>query len=610
MTKPDDSPKNDSYASASEEQLSKPVFKKAETANSFLKEAEENKHGHSSSQSDPGSKDRHKGEGHAPPGPPGGPPGQSDNDNIPWGALLILVLGAFMAILDTSIVNVALPKMMVIFGASADEAQWILTGYMLTSGMVIPITGFLGDRYGNKLMYVWSLVIFTVGSALCGFAWSNNSMIVFRVIQAIGGGMIIPVTMAIIYRIVPMKKIGTALGVWGIGAIMGPAVGPTLGGYLVDEFSWHWIFTINIPVGIVTIILAYVLLKETTLMPHLKLDLLGVLFSSAGCFCLLLALSKGQDEGWTSQYIVTLFVVSFFLVLLFVLWELQCEHPLIEIRLLMNKVMVASLLSAALVTIGLFSVVFLVPIYAQNLMGFTPMETGLMMMPSALVTGFMMPISGKLFDKYGALPLGLVGLTILTATTYEMKYISLDTTFTYIQVLLSVRAVGLGLAIMPLTTAGMNTVPRFLVGRASALNNVIRQIAGSMGIAYLTYVMLQRQTYHTVWLSESVNVTSPGATALQKTLVSHFTGVGLNGEAGNQAALSVISGIVKKQAFMNGIQDAFLVSALIVLLAIPLLFLLSKKRVDIQREIENKRFAQAGPPHGFPPAKPAAVKST
>ncbi|ACV63139.1 drug resistance transporter, EmrB/QacA subfamily [Desulfofarcimen acetoxidans DSM 771] len=568
---------------------------------------------HMNNQNNQESKDSPSGapEKHSPPpGPPGGTPGQPDNDNIPWGALLILVLGAFMAILDTSIVNVALPKMMVIFGASADEIQWILTGYMLTSGMVIPMTGFLGDRYGNKLMYIWSLIIFTIGSALCGLAWSNNSMIAFRVIQAIGGGMVMPVTMAIIYRIVPMRKIGTALGVWGIGAIMGPAIGPTLGGYLVDKFSWHWIFTINIPVGILTIILAYVLLKETPLMPHLKIDIPGMILSSSGCFCLLLALSKGQDEGWTSEYIVTLLVLSFFLILLFILWELQCEHPLLEVRLLKNKVIVASLLSTSLVTVGLFSAVFLVPIYAQNLMGYTPMQTGLMMMPAALVTGFMMPISGKLFDKYGALPLGLVGLTILAVLTYQMKYISTDTTFTHVQVLLSIRAIGLGLAMMPLTTAGMNTVPRFLVSRASALNNVVRQISGSMGIAYLTYVMLQRQTYHTVWLKEAVNVSSPGAALTQKTLVSYLAGMGYTGEAGNQAALSIMSSMVTKQAYMNGIQDAFIVSALLVVISLPLLFMLSKKQVDQQRDIENNRYAhQAVPPHGLPAAKPETAKA-
>ncbi|MBM7854797.1 putative MFS family arabinose efflux permease [Desulfohalotomaculum tongense] len=234
-----------------------------------------------------------------------------------------------------------------------------------------------------------------------------------------------------------------------------------------------------------------------------------VIFSAAACFSLLLALSEGQDRGWTSQYIVTLFLLSGFTMICFVMWELSVPNPLIDIRLLKNPVLVASLTATCISTIALFSVVFLIPIYAQNMLGFTPMETGLMMMPMALVTGFMMPISGKIFDKFGAFGLCFCGMALVTVITYHLHNLSLDTDYRYLQIILSVRAVGLGLATMPLTTAGMNTVPRMLVGRATALNNTVRQVSASMGIAYLTYVMLQRQAYHTAVLSENVTLSSP-----------------------------------------------------------------------------------------------------
>ncbi|AEG61658.1 drug resistance transporter, EmrB/QacA subfamily [Desulforamulus ruminis DSM 2154] len=514
---------------------------------------------------------------------------------IPWGPLMILVIGAFMAILDSSIVNVALPRFMTLFGSSADEIQWILTGYMLTSGVVVPITGYLGDRFGNKRMYIWSVAAFTLGSLLCGLAWSTQSLTVFRVIQALGGGMIIPVSMAMIYRIIPRKKIGMALGIWGIAAIMAPAVGPTLGGYLVDHFSWHWIFTINIPIGIAAIMLSLSYLEETPVQKDLKPDLPGVFFSSIGCFTLLLALSEGQDKGWTSQYIVTLLIISFFTLLLFILWELEASNPLIDIRLLSNPVLSASLLATCLATIGLFSAVFLIPIYAQNLLGYSPMETGLMMMPMALVTGFMMPISGKLFDKFGAFWLGMVGMSLVVGITYYLHTLSLDTSYRHLQVVLSLRAVGLGLATMPLTTAGMNTIPKYLVGRASALNNTVRQISGSIGIAYLTYVLMQRQVYHTATLSEPVSLASPVTPMALAQIKGLLAGQGITGAAADQGALSILYGQVAQHSFMNALDDTFVVSAVIIALVLPLMFLLSKKRVEEERKKQAARYAHLAP---------------
>lgn len=526
---------------------------------------------------------------------------------------MVLVIGSFMAILDGSIVNVALPKMMAIFGVGTEDIQWVMTSYMLMSGVVVPVTGYLGDRFGYKRIYIYSLVVFTVGSALCGMAWSNNSLVVARVIQAIGGGAIMPVSMSMIYRIVHRKKIGMALGIWGIAVIMAPAVGPTLGGYLVDHFDWRLIFTINIPIGVAAVILSAVVLQETSLQKGLKFDIPGAILCAAGCFAVLLALSEGQQEGWTSFYIVNLLMIGAFCLVLFFLWELYTEHPMIDVRLMyQNKVFAASLLTTSIVTIGMFSVIFLIPIYAQTLQGLTPMQTGLLMMPMALVTGFMMPISGRLFDKIGALPLCLVGLTIVVVTTYKMHDLSLDTSFRELQILLAVRASGLGLAMMPMTTAGMNTVPPMLVGRASALNNVARQIAASLGIAYLTYVMLHRQSYHAAWYADAVNWTSPVAMEAMNRVQAALTQTGLGALAGKQGAVSVLSMLAQRQAMANAIADAIVVGAVIVLTAFPLLFFLSKGKVEAERKAQMERYKHlmpglgAGPPAGaIPGGSPA-----
>lgn len=512
-------------------------------------------------------------------------------------ALLTLILGAFMAILDGSIVNVALPRMMAIFGSTADQIQWVLTGYMLASGVVIPVTGYLSDRFGGKKIYIISLAAFTAGSALCALAWSNNSLVAARVVQAIGGGMMMPVSMAMIYYIVPRDKIGMALGIWGISAMVAPSIGPTLGGYLVDNFSWQWIFTINIPIGIAAVFLSTAVLSETPVKSGLKADFPGIMLSLAGCFALLLALSEGQDKGWTSLYIVNLFIFSGFTLTLFVLWELFTDHPMLDIRLLKNITFAASLVCISIATIGLFSAIFLVPLFAQNIQGLTPMQTGLMMAPAAMASGIMMPISGRLFDKIGALPLCLVGLTVTIITTYQMHAITYDISYRELQQLLVVRAMGLGLCMMPLTTAGMNTIPHFLIGRASALGNTVRQISASFGIAFLTYVMLHRQEYHAAMLSDSVNWSSPVAAGVMQQLQ------GLLSQAGYspQGAPGILSGLVMREALTSGIADAFVVSTFIIVVSLPFVFFLSKKRVERQRAIEYKRYAHLAPPGGPPP---------
>lgn len=509
-------------------------------------------------------------------------PGQEPR--VPWGAVLILVIGAFMSILDSSIVNVALPRMMAVFGASTDKIQWVLTGYLLASGVVIPLTAYFCERFGCRRMYIIALGIFTAGSAFCGLAWSSNSIITARVVQAVGGGMLIPVSMAMIFFLVPKEKSGIALGVWGIAAVMGPAIGPTLGGYLVETFSWPWIFTINIPVGIIAIILSLFCLPETPLKKDLKPDLMGAALIVAACFSLLLALSKGQDEGWTSQYIVTLFVVAGFTSVLFAFWESSVPNPLIPMQLFRNPVMLASILSMAVITVLLFAVVFLIPIYAQNLLGYSPMKTGILMLPMALATGILMPVSGKIFDKYGAFYLGLLGFLIIIWFTYELRWLSLATSYRELQVLLALRAAGFGLAMMPLSNAGMLTLPEHLVNSASAAINLARQLAGSLGVAWTTYMVTERQSYHMAVLGDNINYNSPLAVTTLNQIQAYLSRCGMSSDTSWNGTLEIVRGLILKQSYMNGINDTLVILALAGVCAIPLVFMLSKQRVEMQKQ--------------------------
>lgn len=513
---------------------------------------------------------------------------------IPWTEVMALILGCFMAILDTSIINTALPTMRASFGGDADSVEWVVTAYMLTSGVIIPLTGYLCDRFGNKRVYLVSLTIFTIGSVICAMATSNNFLIFARVIQAIGGGMVMPVSMSMIRIIVPREKMGMAMGIWGVSAMGAPSLGPTLGGYIVVHMGWQWIFTINLPIGLVAIAWGLIVLRETPKKTGLKLDWFGFVLSASACFALLLALSKGQDEGWTSLYIMSLFIFASGTLVLFVLWENAITDPLIDLGILKNRTYCASLVSVSLSNIAMYSITFLMPIYSQTLRGLTPLQSGQVTMPSALAIALMMPISGRLFDKFGAAPLCVFGFSIAGYYSYQLHTFTADTSFTDLQWILVKRSIGLGLAMMPVSTAGMNTIPKQLAARASAINNVVRQIAGSFGIALITYVMMHRQIYHNAWFSESVNWSSSATIMAIKNLESFVihNGVSASTVLSRTGAEMLLSSMLQEQAYLTSINDAMLVPAGVVALIVPLGCLLNKKAVEIENAKQQSRFEQ------------------
>ncbi|MDP4143371.1 MAG: DHA2 family efflux MFS transporter permease subunit [Bacillota bacterium] len=510
-----------------------------------------------------------------------------------WLALFVVIIGTFMSILDSSIVNVAIPKMMAIFGAGTDEIEWVLTGYMLTMGIIIPLTGFLSDRFGSKTMYIFALSVFTVGSALCGIANSTNTMVAARVIQAIGGGMIMPVGMSMIYQIVPIEKRGLALGVWGISAMAAPAIGPTLSGYIVEYLNWRLIFTINIPVGIIGVTLASIILRDSKKVTGKKFDIWGAVTIAIGLFTLLLALDKVSSKGWTSGYTIGMFAISLISLLLFVYIELTHDEPLLDLGVLKIFPYSLSLIINTITTIGLFGAVFLIPLFMENLRGYSAMQTGILMLPQAIVTGFMMPISGKLFDKYGAKWLTIIGLAIMTFCTYLLSKITLDTPYNTLMLILAFRGLGMGICMMPIQTAGMNSVPPQLVARASALNNTVRQVAGSLGISVLTTILQHRQVFHTVKYSEMVNTSSPAFAQAQGLAQGLAVKGGLTIAAAKSAIMMQIYGSLIKQATMTAMNDTFLVASLICLAGIPLAMLIRKKAKtnygkEDQKEIEEE----------------------
>ncbi|MEI7025766.1 DHA2 family efflux MFS transporter permease subunit [Paenibacillus sp. y28] len=495
-----------------------------------------------------------------------------------WLALVAILLGTFIAVLDNSLMNVALPKLMAIFGSSAKDIEWVVTGYMLASAVVVPTSGFLADRFGYKTIFLITVAFFTFGSALCGIAWSEMSLIIFRIIQGLGGGFIMPLGMAMIYQIIPRDKVQVALGVFGIAAMAAPAVGPTLGGYLVDHLSWRYLFLINIPIGIAAVIVGLSVLKETPKREGLKFDYIGTMLSMILFTTLLLALSEGSSEGWTSPYIVSLFFVSTFSFLLFIWVELGTEHALLDLRMFKNPVFTISTICSSFVMIALQGGVFLMPMFFQNVQGLSPMETGLVMMPQSIAMAIMMPVSGKLASKFGVVPLAVSGLIIMGITTFELGSLNLQTSNHWLELILAIRGIGIGLCMMPISSAAMNTMPNHQIARASSLSNVFRNVAASFGIAVLTSIMTNRQTLIAGQLSDQVNNMSPALAQFQTDVAYRYLELGADVASSKSGYVSVLMGLIQKEALVRALADTLLITAVPAFISIIFILLIKEKK--------------------------------
>jgi len=493
--------------------------------------------------------------------------------------VLVALIGAFMSILDTSIVNVAIPTIMNVFNVGTSQVQWVSTIYMLALGVVVPFSGWLGDRIGFKRLYVLSMGAFVAGSLFCSLAWDLNSLVFARVIQAVGGGMIMPTTMAMIFRMVPRTQFGSAMGIFGIALLVAPAIGPTLGGYLVEYVDWRWIFTINLPVGAIGILLSLFVLPEFQSKHPGRLDIAGGLTSAGGLFCLLLALTKGADWGWGAEPTVLLFVVSFFAFVLFIYLEITTENPLLDLRVFKYRSFTMANLMVVVTNIVMFSGLFFLPLFLQSFRGLGAMETGLLMMPGALVSGLMMPVVGRLFDRIGPRALALTGILLLMFISWLFHYLNLATATSTIIAWTMLRGLVMPLAMMPAQTAAMVEIPTQLVGRASAITNIIQRVSSSFGIAVLTTILSTRQALHGEWLAWTVTPANPAAMSA----LSHAGAMMGGGARGHTMALAFLKGMAAKTAFVNAIDDVFIITAIITAFAVIPAFFLKKGKAGAAR---------------------------
>ncbi|MGH3767060.1 MAG: DHA2 family efflux MFS transporter permease subunit [Pseudonocardiaceae bacterium] len=408
--------------------------------------------------------------------------------------LAVLIVGVFVSILDITIVNVAIPSIQNDFGATTDDVQWVVTAYALTEGVVVPVSAWLGDRFGLARVYKLALLGFAAGSALCGLAWSLESLVIFRIVQAMMGGILPAITMSILFRIVPRDRIGAAMGLYGLGVVSAPAIGPPLGGYLVEYADWRLIFFINVPIGILGVLAAAVVLPGFPGRPGRRFDVLGFLTVASGLFALLLAASKGPDWGWSSYRIMGLLVYGVLSLALFVVIELEVTEPLLDIRVFRYGAFAHSLLLIGMLMVVMYGVLFYIPLFLQQVQGFGAFDAGLTLLPQALVMAVLMPVSGQLYDRIGPRWLVVVGLAIVTASTYELHTVTIDTPREKLMWMLVGLGTGLGCSMMPLFTGGLAVLPVTQINTASAYNNVVQRVSGAIGLAVLTAIFTIQRT--------------------------------------------------------------------------------------------------------------------
>ncbi|WP_044893228.1 MDR family MFS transporter [Bacillus alveayuensis] len=403
--------------------------------------------------------------------------------------MIVLISGAFVAILNQTLLGTALPHIMQDLHLDANTAQWLQSIFMLVNGIMIPITAFLIERFTTRGLFLTAMSLFAFGTAVCAAAPNFGLLMAGRVAQAAGAGIIMPLMQTILFLIFPVEKRGSAMGMFGLVIAFAPAIGPTLSGWLVEHFPWRSLFYVILPIVMIDLIVSYFILKNVTKQTFPQIDILSILFSTLGFGGLLYGFSTAGNSGWTSDSVIISLIIGAIFLVWFIRRQLKLDHPILEFKVFKDKLFTLTTALGMIVFIAMIGSAIILPLFMQNMLGFSAFESGLALLPGALLMGFMNPITGRLFDKYGSKWLAVGGLTILTATTFMFTNLSNATTFTFITVVNTVRMLGIAMVMMPVTTAGLNQLPDHLIPHGTAMNNTMRQVAGAIGTALLVTVM-------------------------------------------------------------------------------------------------------------------------
>lgn len=460
-----------------------------------------------------------------------------------WPFMITVFLGSFIVMLGSSTINIALPYLMKNFNTDLDTVKWAITGFMLSMGIVAPVAAFLGEKFSYKRLYLTSIIGFTIVSSLAVFAGNIYFLIVVRIFQGFFGGVTVPATMAIIYQIIPEEKQVTAISIWSIAPTLAPAVGPTLSGFLIQYFNWKSIFIINIPIGIIAIIMGLIYMPHYKLNTNISLDVTGIILSILSSTSLLFAFSEGSVLGWDSKIIMTLLILGVFLMLIFIGWELNTKFPVLNLKTFKYGKFSVGVIVSCIINIALYSGTFMTPIFLQQIQGVAPFDSALILLPASITMAVLMPIVGKLYKRIGTLPLILIGIFLISLGTWRMSYLTINTSHNYVRGWMALRYIGLAISTMPASYSGMSILPKEISGHGSSIMNWTKQMVACLSIGIFSSLMASRAAYHCVAIAGS--------------------GIG------TQA--------IKAAGSVMGINDVYLISCIIILAALPFSFFLNSK---------------------------------
>jgi MFS transporter, DHA2 family, multidrug resistance protein len=500
----------------------------------------------------------------------------------PWLVAIAVMTGTFMEVLDTTVVNVSLPHIAGSLSATTDEATWALTSYLVANAIILPMTGWLANYFGRKRLLIASVVGFTVSSFFCGFAPNLPFLIIFRVIQGACGGGLQPLSQAILMEVFPPQDRGKAMGFWGLGIVVAPMLGPVLGGWLTDSYSWRWVFYINVPVGVLAVVLTMLFVFDP---PYIRrtaqrIDYWGIGLLTLGIGALQIMLDKGQEEDWfSSRFIIVLAICAIGGLIAFILRELTVDHPVVDLTVFKNRTYSTGVFLMSVLGFVLYGSIVLVPLMLQTLLGYPAMQAGVAMLPRGLGSFIAMPLVGAILGT-GIEPRRLLALGIIGASLSFNRFAHLNLNVGYWDFFwpLILQGSAMGLIFIPLTTLTNDPIPKEKMGNATSLFNLMRNIGASIGIASVTTILTRHEQSHTARLGENVTALSPQAQAMIANMRGAMIAQGSDAVTATQKAYASVFGMVQRQAAMMSFNDVFWVLTIIFASMLPLIFLMQKPK--------------------------------
>jgi DHA2 family multidrug resistance protein len=499
-----------------------------------------------------------------------------------WKILLVAIAGTFMVILDQTIMNIALPHIMAVFNVPTDHAQLIISAYLMATAITTPAAAFLCNRFGTKRVYIFSQASFLLGSILCGLSWNADSLIIFRILQGLAGGLLSPIAMTLLFLNVPPEQRGTAMAIFGIPLMLGPAIGPTLGGYLVTDWSWRMCFYVNVPVVLVAILLGSAWIRETPTMPA-GFDIKGFALAATGFSSVLYALSYAPTWGWDDVRIMGLLVLGSISLIIWIVMELRSTQPMLDLRIFKNRGFSMATGLNFVTTIGLFSIIFLLPLFLQNVRGLTALETGILMLPAVFGSIVTMPLAGRLYDRIGPKIPVVAGLIVMGAATYWMRVVDVTTPDNLLRLMLFVRSMGMGLAMMPVMTYALASVEQKMTAQASSIMNVSRTVFASLGIAIFATMLSNFQKTNLGVISQTLTPNSTETIHFISMVQVTLMQAGQTLEVARQTAVNMLYLLANLRAAVAAFQAEYIIAAIVISVGvIPALFLPFRRQKGTQ----------------------------